>query len=159
MRSVGFINPGSLGDRLPRQGSTQENNMLFMGRPEGLRIRQAGRTARSPTGRSARKNERPLINLFGPPPTRALASGTSHLRAVSPIGRPSPKRCFLLRPRDSDRGPVGSLRTALLRLTRSGPTGAIQPGTPARKGPGANGERSALSQTTIPGPYPVRLQK
>ena len=126
-----------------------------MGRPEGLKIRQDGRTIRSPIGRSVQKNERPIINFFGPPPTEALASGTSCLWVVSSIGRPGPKRCFLLRPHDSGRGPIGSLRIALLRLARPRPTGGIRPGMPARKGPGANGERSALSQTTIPGPYPT----
>ena len=61
-------------------------------------------------------------------PTRALASGTSRLRAVSPIERPSPKHCFLLRARVSDRGSIGSLLAALLRLARLRPTGAIRPG-------------------------------
>ena len=112
--SIGFTNPGSLGDRLPRQGSAQENIMLFMGLPEGPKTRRARWTVRSPTGRSAQKNERPLINFFSPPSTGVLAPGTSHLRAASPIGRPDPKRCFLLRPRVSDRGPVGSLLAALL---------------------------------------------
>ena len=29
MQTVGFINPGSLGDWLPRQGSAQENGLSF----------------------------------------------------------------------------------------------------------------------------------
>ena len=92
----------------------------------------------------AQESKAPARQLLRPTSlTEALASGVSRLRAVSPIRRPGPKRYFLLRPRDSDRGPVVSLRTALLRLARPGPTGAIRPGTPARKGPGANGEGSA----------------
>ena len=47
------------------------------------------------------------------------------IQAVPLIGRPGPKRCFLLRPPDSDRGPVGSLLIALLRLAWLEPTGAI----------------------------------
>jgi len=101
------------------------------------------------------KERTPAHQLLRPTSDRSARPGHRPPREVSPIGRPSPKRCFLLRPCDSDRGPVGSLRTALLRLTQPGPTGAIQPGTPARKGPGANGEHNALSQTTIPGPYPT----
>jgi len=53
--------------------------------------------------------------------------------------------------------PTGSLLTALLRLARPVPTRALRPGIPTRKGPGANGESSAQSQNTVPGPYPVRL--
>ena len=34
---VGFINPGSLGDRLPRQGLAQADNIQLMGRPKGLK--------------------------------------------------------------------------------------------------------------------------
>ena len=43
------------------------------------------------------KEQAPARFLLRPTsPIGALALGTSRLRAVSPIGRPSPKRCFLL---------------------------------------------------------------
>ena len=65
------------------------------------------------------KEKTPARQLLWPTsPTGALASGTSRLRAVSPIERPGPKHCLLLRPGVSDRGPVGSLLAALLQLAR-----------------------------------------
>jgi len=70
------------------------------------KTQRARRTVRSPTGRSTQRNKHPLVKLLWPTsPTEALASDTSHLRAVSPIGRPGPKCCFLLQPRVSDWGP------------------------------------------------------
>ena len=162
--AVGFINPESLGDRLPRQGSTQESK------------KQQGKgTAQQLTGRSGPRRATPACQLLRPTYLiGALAPGSSRLRTASPIGRPAPSPTSDSDPRVSSIGvrenttsysdpasptgdPVGSLFTALLRLTRLGPTGAIRPGTPARKGPAANREGSAQSQTTIPGPYPVRL--
>ena len=130
-----------------------------MGRPERSKKQRAGgQTGRRPEGPPKERN--PAQQLPRPTsPTGALASDAGRLRADSPIGRPSPKHCFLLRPRVSDRRLVGSLLTALLRLARPVPTGAIRPGIPARKGPGANGESSAQSQNTVPGPYPVRLRE
>ena len=117
-----------------------------------------GQTGHRPEGPP--KERTPTRQLLRPTsPTGALASGTGRLRADSPIGRPGPKRYFLLRPRVSDRRLVGSLLTALLRLARPVPTGAIRPGIPARKGPGANRESSTQSQDTVPGPYPVRLRE
>ena len=63
------------------------------------------------------KGQAPALQLLRPTsPTGALASGTSRLQVVSPIGRPGPKRCFLLRPRVSDQGTIGSLLVAILRL-------------------------------------------
>ena len=91
------------------------------------KTRRAGRAVRSPTGRSTQKNKRPLVNFFSPP----LRSEQS-LRALAASDPASPTR-----------DPVGSLLTALLRLAWPGPTGAIRPGTPARKEPGANEKGSA----------------
>ena len=34
---VGFIDPGSLGDRLPRQGLAQTSSTQLMGRPKSLK--------------------------------------------------------------------------------------------------------------------------
>ena len=135
-----------------------------MGRPKRSKKQRAGGTDRSPTGRSTKRTnptgaERLRQLLWPTSPTGALASGVGRLRADSPIGRPGPKCCFLLRPRVSDRRLVGSLLTALLRLARPVPTGAIRPGISARKGPRANGENSAQSQNTVPGPYPERLRE
>ena len=53
---VGFVNPGSLGDRLSRQGSAQESNY---NRPEGW-------PSRRPEGLD-QKERRPLVDPFGPP--------------------------------------------------------------------------------------------
>ena len=36
-KTVGFINPGSLGDRLPRQSSTQADSTQLMGWPKSLK--------------------------------------------------------------------------------------------------------------------------
>ena len=67
------------------------------------------------------KEQAPAHQLLHPTsPTRALASGTGRLQAVSQIGRPDPKRCFLLRPRVSDRGPRRK------PAYRSSPTGAAR---------------------------------
>ena len=40
--SVGFINPGSLADRLPRKGSAQADITQLMGRPKSLTTGQKG---------------------------------------------------------------------------------------------------------------------
>ena len=101
---VGFINPGSLGDRLPCPGSAQEGSKQLMGRPKSLK-QQGGRVIQSPTGRSGRRGTTPARQLLRPiSPTGALASDSSRLRTASPIGRPGPKRYFRLRLRVSDRG-------------------------------------------------------
>ena len=97
-----------------------------MGWPKSLKHnRPEGQSGRRSEGLP--KKQAPARQLLRPTsPTGALASDISRLRAVSPIGRPGPKRCFLLRPHVSDRGPVGSLLTALLRLARLGPTGGAR---------------------------------
>ena len=41
---VGFINPGSLMDRLPNKGSAQADNAQLMGRPKYLNNRKEGRS-------------------------------------------------------------------------------------------------------------------
>ena len=86
----------------------------LLGRPKSLRHSPvADRKVYPKEQASARQLLRPTS------PTGALASDTSRLRAVSPIGRPGPKRCFLLRPHDSDRGPVRSLLLPLFSDWRS----------------------------------------
>ena len=47
---VGFINPGSLADRLPNKGSAQANNVQLMGRPKYLNDRPEGRSNLRPEG-------------------------------------------------------------------------------------------------------------
>ena len=84
---VGFINLGSLKDRLPRQGSAQVGSTQLMGRPKDLK-QQAERAVQSPTGRSGRRGTVPARRLLRPTsPTGALASDSSRLRTASPIGR------------------------------------------------------------------------
>ena len=77
MHSVGFINLGSLGDRLPRQGSAQES-------------KTTGRKGSPVTDRKVwPKRTAPAHRLLRPTSlTGALALESSHLRTTSPIGRP-----------------------------------------------------------------------
>ena len=119
---VGFINSGSLGDRLLRQGSVQESKY---NRPEE-------RPSRRPEGLD-RKERRPLVDSLGSP----LRSEHS-LRPPAAYGRPLRSEGLAQSPTsDSDPaslrpGLVGTLLTALLRPAHSEPTGAIRPWTPAR---------------------------
>ena len=78
--------------------------------------------------------------------TGALDSGSNSLRTASPIGRPAPSPTSDSDPASLRPGYVRTLLVALLRLAQPKPIGAIRPGTPARKGPGANGAGSAQSQ-------------
>ena len=79
------------------------------------------------------------------PPSDSLSDRKAWPKALLPT--PTPHR----RP-----GGTETLLTALLRLARSEPTGAIRPGTLARKEPGANGESKLgrISQTMISGTIP-----
>ena len=79
------------------------------------RIQWVRRTVRSPTERPTRKGKHSLINFFGAPlrPERSLRAPTASRRSLRLDGLDQKCR-LLLRPRGSDRGPVGSLRTALL---------------------------------------------
>ena len=47
---VGFINPGSLADRLPNKGSVQANNAQLMGWPKYLNDRPEGQSNLRPEG-------------------------------------------------------------------------------------------------------------
>ena len=71
---VGFINPGSLADRLPRKGSAQADSAQLMGRPKSLNNRPKGRSSHRPEG-LAEEEQRPLVDS-GPPlrPERSLRS-------------------------------------------------------------------------------------
>ena len=128
-----------------------------MGRPKSLKHNgpegQSGRRSEGLPKRTSARSSTSSAHLSNWS-TRALASDTSRLRAVSPIGRPGPKRCFLLRPRVSDRGPRRK------PSYRSFPTGAAKAdwGHPTRDAcsEGTKGEqrRQCTSQTTIPGTIP-----
>ena len=116
---VGFINLGSLGDRLPCQGSTQADGTQLMGRPKDLK-QQAERAVQSPTGRSGRRGTTPARRLLRPTsPTGALALDSSRLRTVSPIGRPGPSTT-------SDSNPASSTGVRRNPAHRSSPTGATR---------------------------------
>ena len=105
----------------------------------------------------------PLVNFFGPPLRPEHRS--TRFRHQPPLGGLSDQKGlaqnvasnFDLAPLAWD--PIGSMLTALLRMAWPGPTRAIRPGTPARKGPGANGEGSAQVKPRYQGPYPVRLRE
>ena len=62
--SVGFINPGSLVDRIPYKGSAQQTtlqtNVQLMGRPKCLNDRPEGRSNHRPEG-LAEEERRPLL--------------------------------------------------------------------------------------------------
>ena len=127
---VGFINPGSLGDRLPRQGSTQADSKQLVGRPKGLK-QQAERAVQSPTRRSGQRGTAPAHRLLRPTsPTEALASDSGRLRTASPIGRLGPKCYFRLRPRVADRGaqkPCSPLFSDWRGQNRLGPSNRGRP--------------------------------
>ena len=72
MRGVGFINPGPLEDRLPRQGSTRESK----------NNRAKGRSSNQPEG-LAQEEQRPLLGYFGP-----LIRPELSIRAPAASGRP-----------------------------------------------------------------------
>ena len=141
-------------------GPSPRKQHVVHGPAQESKTQRAGRIVRLPTGRSTQKNKRPLFSFFGPPlrPEHSLRTPAAFRRSLRSEGLAQNAASYS-DPASPTRDPVGSLLTALLRLARPGPTGAIRPGTLAQKGPGANGEGSTLSQTTILGPYPVRLQK
>ena len=106
--SVGFINLGSLMDRLPSKSLTQQTtsrtNVQPLGRPKNLTTGQNG--ARSP-------------------PTPAHLSD----RKAWPRRNDA---CFRLQPASLTGDTSKPLLTALLRLVQSEPTGTNRPGTLAR---------------------------
>ena len=59
--NVGFINLGSLVDRLPRKGSAQADSAQLMGRPKSLK-QQARRAVQSLTERSSRGGAAPVFS-------------------------------------------------------------------------------------------------
>ena len=121
---VGFINPGSLGDRLLRQGSSQES-----------KNKQGKGAVQHPTRRPGPRRATPARRLLQPTyPTGALDSGSSRLRTASPIGRPAPSPTSDTDPASLRLGLVGTLLTTLLRPAHSEPTGAIRPGAPRSEG-------------------------
>jgi len=88
------------------------------GPTQGSKTQRARRTVRSPTGRSTQKNKCSLVNFFGSPlqPQHSLQAPAASGRSLRSEGL-AQKRCFLLRPRVSDRG------TRRKPTYRSSPTG------------------------------------
>ena len=82
---VGFINPGSLRDRLPRQGSTQE-------------YEATGRKGGPVTDRKVwpKRSSARLSAASAHLSDRSVRFDSSRHRTASPIGRPSPKHYFRL---------------------------------------------------------------
>ena len=139
---VGFINPGSLIDRLPseRLGPADNfaNKRATLGSAQ-VPKQQARRAIRSPTERPGRGGTASASDS-GPPLRleRSLLT-PARLRTTSPTGWPG--QTPLPTPtRFSDRECAEHLHTAPLRLPQSEPTRTNRPGMPARKRPG-NGRR------------------
>ena len=85
--SVGFINPGSLADRLPNKGLAQADNAQIMGQPKYQNNRPEGRSNHRPEGLTE-EERRPFSNSSPPlRPERSLRSPT-HLWTASLTGRP-----------------------------------------------------------------------
>jgi hypothetical protein len=84
---VGFINPGSLTNRLPHKGSAQADSTQLMARPKSLK-QHVKRAVQPPTERSSQGGTAPACRLQPTSMTGALTSVSSRLRTVSPIGRP-----------------------------------------------------------------------
>jgi len=81
---VGFINPGSLTDRLPRKGSAQADNTQLMGRPKSLNNRLEGRYSHQPEG-LAGEEQHPLVDSSPPlRPERSLRSLATSGRSLRP---------------------------------------------------------------------------
>ena len=144
MDSVGFINPGSLADRLFNKGLAQVSK------------RQARRAIQSPTERSSRGGAAPVFRLQPTSPTGALASVSSQSPDSLFDRKAWPKHYFRLRPAS----PTGDMPNPCSRLfsdwrdqNRLGPTDREHP---LGKDPGTNGESKVghTSQTTIPGTVP-----
>ena len=85
---VGFINPGSLTDRLPNNGSAQTDNAQLMGWPRYLNNRIEGQSNHRP--KSLTEEERRSFSDSGPPlrPERSLRS-PARLRTAFPTRRTS----------------------------------------------------------------------
>ena len=115
---VGFINTGSLADRLPNKGSAQADSEQLMGQPKYPNNRPEGRSNHRPEG-LAEEEQRPFVDSG--PPLRPEGLAKTLLPTLTPRLRP---------------GYVKTLLTALLRLAQPEPTGTNRPGTPAQKGPG-----------------------
>ena len=115
MVCVGFINPGSLGDRLPCRGLAQAGSTQLMGWPKSLKQQAEGGSGDRPEV-LAEEERRPLVDYFGPPVRleRSLWTPATSGRPLRSKGlaqallpTPTPR----LRP-----GFAGTLLTALLRL-------------------------------------------
>jgi len=134
---------------------------IVHGPAQESKTQRAGRAVRSPTGRSTQKNKCLLVSFFGPPlrlecSLRAPAASKRFLQSEGL------KRCFLLRPRDSD--PTTEARgnpahrassTGVLRADWSHPTR----GTPFGRNQKTCRERQGMahkSKSLYQGPYPTR---
>ena len=109
---VGFINPGSLADRLSNEGPAQADNAHLMDRPEYLNDRTEGQSSLQPTGLTE-EEQHPL----SAPAHLSDRSTSFGLQPAS--GRPLRPESLAKTPlptpiRVSDRGYVEPLLTTLL---------------------------------------------
>ena len=129
---VGFINPGSLADRLPCKVLAQADNTQLLGRPKYQNDRPERRSNHRPEG--SVEEERHLLSDFGPPlqPECSLRSQVTTRCPLQPEGlteAPLPTLTLRLQP-----GYAKTLIAALLRLAELEPTRTNRSGTPAQKG-------------------------
>ena len=102
--SVGFINPGSLGDRLPYQGSAQADSTQLMGRPKSLK--QQAEKGGPVTDRKVwpKRNSPRSSTTLAHRSDRSARFGLQQPRDGLSDRKAWPKHYFRLRPRVSDRG-------------------------------------------------------
>ena len=117
---VGFINPGSLGDRLPRQGSAQENSMQSMGWPKSLKNKgSGGQSGRQPGTYPKGQNARSSTSLAH------LSDRSARFGHRLPLGGSSDQKAW---PKTLLPTPTPRLRpgTRMKHADRSSPTGAAR---------------------------------
>ena len=131
--TIGFINPGSLMDRLPNKGSAQratlQTNTQLMGRPNYLNDRPEGRSNLRREG-LAEEERLPLLTLARLSDWKASPLTLAYLRTASPTGRPS-QTPLPTSTHFSNREHAETLLIAPLRLAQSEPTRTNRPGMPA----------------------------
>ena len=113
-KTIGFINPGSLGDRLPCQSLAQADSTQLMGWPKSLNNRPEGQSSHRQEG-LAEEEQRPLVDS-GPPlrPERSLRTPADFGQPLRPEGL-AKSTASDSNPALSDRGYAQRLLTALLR--------------------------------------------
>ena len=143
--SVGFINPGSLGDRLPRQGLAQAGSTQLMGWPKSLK------TTGQKGGPVTDQKVWPRRNSARLSTPAHFSDRSSHFGLQTPPDGLSDRKAWQSTTSDSDpmsptEGYAKTLLTALLRLAQPEPTGTNRLGTPVQKEPG-NKRRKARQGT------------